>query len=78
MALCLPPDEYLCQQLNKAMDGAGTDENTLIEIICSKTNNEIKSLVETYEKCIPLKNSIRKVFHDSHFSIRQTTSRTNV
>lgn len=50
MALCLPPDEYLCQQLNNAMEGAGTNENTLIEIVCSKTNKEIKSLVETYER----------------------------
>lgn len=33
------------------MEGAGTNENTLIEIICSKTNKEIKSLVETYESC---------------------------
>lgn len=51
VALCLPPDVYLCQQLNKAMEGAGTEESTLIEIICSKTNNEVKSLVETYESC---------------------------
>lgn len=51
VALCLPPDVYLCQQLNKAMEGAGTDESTLIEIICSKTNDEIKSLVTTYESC---------------------------
>lgn len=32
------------------MIGAGTDEDTLIEIICSRNNDEINVLVEAYEK----------------------------
>lgn len=32
------------------MDGAGTDEETLVEIICSRENGEIKELVDTYER----------------------------
>ncbi|KAI4471100.1 annexin [Holotrichia oblita] len=50
VALVLPPDEYLCKQLHKAMEGMGTNEDTLIEIICSKTNSEMKHLVDTYER----------------------------
>lgn len=50
VALVLPPDEYLCKQLHKAMEGMGTNEETLIEIICSKNTSEINQLVETYEK----------------------------
>lgn len=50
VGLMLPPEDYLCKQLNKAMDGAGTDENALIEIICTKTNDEIKEIVEAYER----------------------------
>ncbi|KAK7794126.1 hypothetical protein R5R35_012613 [Gryllus longicercus] len=50
VALMRPPADYLCKQLNNAMEGAGTDENTLIEIICSKTNEEIKDIVEAYER----------------------------
>ncbi|KAK9736477.1 Annexin [Popillia japonica] len=50
VALVLPPDEYLCKQLHKAMEGMGTNEDTLIEIICSKTNSEMQQLVDTYER----------------------------
>lgn len=50
VGLMLPPDEYLCKQLHQAMDGAGTEENTLVEIICTKTNEEVKKLVATYEE----------------------------
>lgn len=45
----LPPDQYLCKQLNKAMDGIGTEEGTLVEIICTKTNEEIREIVGNYE-----------------------------
>nr|XP_022917581.1 annexin B10-like isoform X1 [Onthophagus taurus] len=49
VALIMPPTEYLCRELNRAMDGAGTDEETLIEIICSRENGEICKIVDTYE-----------------------------
>lgn len=51
LALMTPPEEYLCKQLHKAMAGMGTDESTLIEILCSKTNEEIASLIQVYEDC---------------------------
>lgn len=51
VALMMPPDEYLCSELNKAMVGCGTDENVLIEILCTKSNEEVKRLVEKYEEC---------------------------
>ncbi|KAJ6639203.1 Annexin B10 [Pseudolycoriella hygida] len=50
VALMTTPDQYLCQELNKAMDGAGTNENVLVEILCTKTNDEVKRLVEVYEE----------------------------
>lgn len=31
------------------MSGAGTNENALVEILCTRTNEEVKHLVETYE-----------------------------
>ncbi|GBP85379.1 Annexin B10, partial [Eumeta japonica] len=50
VALMLSPEEYLCKELNKCMDGLGTDEHTLIEILCTRTKKEIAAIVETYER----------------------------
>ncbi|XP_063705003.1 annexin B10 [Culicoides brevitarsis] len=50
VALMLTPDEYLCKQLHKAMEGMGTDESTIIEILCPKSNEEIHTLVAKYEE----------------------------
>lgn len=49
VALMMQPDQYLCKQLNKAMAGLGTDESTLVEILCTKSNEEVKRLVAVYE-----------------------------
>lgn len=50
VALMVKPDEYLCKQLHKAMAGMGTDEKTLIDIVCTTTNENLSRLIETYEK----------------------------
>ncbi|KAF5272707.1 hypothetical protein FQA39_LY07734 [Lamprigera yunnana] len=49
VALVRPPTEYLCKHLHKAMKGCGTDEDALIEILCTRNNNEIRELVDHYE-----------------------------
>lgn len=49
VGLMLPPEQYLCKQLNKAMAGIGTDDGALVEILCTKNNEEIKRLVGVYE-----------------------------
>lgn len=51
IALMMSSDQYECVQLNGAMEGAGTDESVLVEILCTKTNAEMKTLVEKYEEC---------------------------
>ncbi|XP_021926149.1 annexin B10 isoform X2 [Zootermopsis nevadensis] len=50
VALVIPPGDYLCKQLHRAMEGMGTDEHTLIEILCSKSNKEVKEIVDAYER----------------------------
>ncbi|XP_017775830.1 PREDICTED: annexin B10 isoform X2 [Nicrophorus vespilloides] len=50
VAMVRPPTEYLCKQLKKAMEGMGTNEDTLVEIICSKDSKEINDLVQAYEE----------------------------
>ncbi|XP_026289323.2 annexin B10 isoform X1 [Frankliniella occidentalis] len=50
VALVRTPEDYLCKQLHKAMEGAGTNEHTLIEILCSRSNSEVQDLVTAYER----------------------------
>ncbi|EDW00001.1 annexin B10 isoform X2 [Drosophila grimshawi] len=50
IALMLPPVEYLCKQLHGAMAGIGTNEATLVEILCTKSNEQMHEIVATYER----------------------------
>lgn len=49
IALMYPPIKYLCKELHKAMSGIGTSESALVEILCTKTNAEIREIVKAYE-----------------------------
>lgn len=44
------PDERDATYLYKSMKGVGTDEDTLIEIICSRNNIELSKIKETYQR----------------------------
>lgn len=50
VGLITPPVEYLARQLNKAFKGMGTDDNAVIEIVVSRSNEEMKELCSIYEK----------------------------
>ncbi|XP_013118539.1 annexin B10 isoform X1 [Stomoxys calcitrans] len=49
IALMMPPVKYLCTQLHRAMAGMGTNESTLVEILCTKSNEEMVEIVKCYE-----------------------------
>lgn len=49
IGLMMPTDEYCAKQLHKAMKGAGTDENVLVEILCSRPYDEIQKIAAAYE-----------------------------
>lgn len=50
LGLMLPPVNYLCKQLHKAMDGIGTNEKALIEILSSQNNEQMHHIVKVYEE----------------------------
>lgn len=49
LGLMMPPVNYLCAQLFKAMDGFGTNECTLIEILCSQDSQHLQLIAKLYE-----------------------------
>ncbi|OUM57435.1 hypothetical protein PIROE2DRAFT_17587 [Piromyces sp. E2] len=49
-ALCVPIIEYDVDCIHKAIDGVGTDLNTLIEILVGRTNSDIRALSLEYKK----------------------------
>ncbi|XP_059352984.1 annexin B10-like isoform X1 [Daphnia carinata] len=50
IGLMLPTDEYCAKQLHKAMKGIGTNEDVLVEILCSRPYDEIVQIAAAYEK----------------------------
>ena len=50
VALFLSPIDYDVLQLNKSMSGVNTDENSLIEIICSRPQTTLQEIKEKYKE----------------------------
>ena len=50
VALFQPPAEYDAWSLHDAMSGVGTTESTLIEIMCSRNNAEIKVIKDEFKR----------------------------
>ncbi|XP_008103015.1 annexin A6 isoform X3 [Anolis carolinensis] len=50
LGLMMTPAQYDAKQLKKAMEGAGTDEAVLIEILATRNNQEIQAINEAYKE----------------------------
>ena len=48
--LMMDPVELDCFELKQAVKGLGTDEEILIEILASRSNERLKAITETYKK----------------------------
>ncbi|CAL8079559.1 unnamed protein product [Orchesella dallaii] len=50
VALMTPRYEFLAKKLKKAMSGIGTKEKTLVDVLCTATNTEIREINATYHR----------------------------
>ena len=70
-ALFLRPAEFDAECLYKAMKGLGTDEETLIEIICTRGNESLKDVKEEFNKKYPKYNLESWVSSETSGSFRK-------
>ncbi|KAF2897868.1 hypothetical protein ILUMI_08319 [Ignelater luminosus] len=49
ISLLIPLKEYYVKELYKAVHGVGTDEDALMDILCTVNNEEIRQIKEIYE-----------------------------
>ena len=52
-ALFQRPAEYDAESLYYGMKGLGTDEDVLIEILCTRSNEQLKKIIEEFDKISP-------------------------
>jgi len=50
LGLLMTPAQYDASECKAAIKGLGTDEAALIEIICTRSNEQLKALKEAYKK----------------------------
>lgn len=67
-ALCLEPEVYDAEELREAVEGIGTDEDCLIEIICCRTNAQIAKIKEAYRRGIVPKINVCNFLFRSFWS----------
>lgn len=65
-SMCYPLDELDARELRRAMEGAGTDETTLIEILVSRSNAQIRRVREIYSRLYPGRDLEKDLAKETH------------
>ncbi len=50
LGIMMPIPDFAAYSVKKAVKGLGTDEETLIEVICTATNEELTAIKEAYKR----------------------------
>ncbi|XP_048057009.1 annexin A2 isoform X2 [Megalobrama amblycephala] len=50
LGLMMTPEQFEAHRLRKAMEGAGTDEETLLEVLCTRTPRQLSNITTTYSQ----------------------------
>lgn len=48
VSLCLSTADFMAREMYEAMAGLGTDDEALVEVLCSSTNQEIREMNAAY------------------------------
>ena len=71
IGLFYTPLDYDCYQLRKAMKGLGTDDEALIEIICTRPPSFLKKIKERYSEMYPGRDLVRDIESDTSGNFRK-------
>ncbi|KAJ7365475.1 Annexin A6 [Desmophyllum pertusum] len=72
VALMAVPEFYDATSLHDAMSGIGTDEQVLIEILCSRTYEELQVIKNAYTQIYSGKDVLKKIKEDTGGEFRTT------
>lgn len=71
IGLFYSPIDYDCFHLRKAIKGFGTDENALIEILCTRPSNVIEEIKKRYGEMFPGRSLLKDIEGDTSGNFRK-------